>query len=80
MCFVEALIDTRTLSGGVFSDVIFYPCMRITIVSGIKNYPSALHLVALIVTALRSLKSGIREYISPGINFCLYLCESCSTK
>ena len=54
-----------------------YLSPRTTIVSGIKNYTSACMSSCsddlTVVTVLRSLKSGVREHISPRINFCLYL-------
>ena len=47
---------------------------RTAIVLGIENYPSACMSccsddLGTVVTALRSLKSAVREYISPRINF-----------
>ena len=50
---------------------------RTTIVSGIENYPSPSmsycsdDLAQLVATVLRTLKSEVRKYISPRINFCL---------
>ena len=68
----------RKSYANVFSDMIFYP-PHTAIVLGIKNYPSTCisHILLLwwsgiVVTALRLLKSVVREYISPRIHCRLY--------
>ena len=61
--FPEKAEKSYALFYNVFSDVIFYPRVLQYVVWGIENYPSAC-MPYTVVTALRSLKSEVREYIS----------------
>ena len=78
LSFPEEVEKSYFYSHNVFSDVIFYPRVLQYIVLGIKNYPSACvtycsdDLALLLPNLARSLESGIRDYICPRINFCLY--------
>ena len=66
------LVTDNLLSKCIFGHDFLSP--RIVMVSGIENYPSACmsscsdDLRGIVVTALRLLKSVVREYISPRIN------------
>ena len=73
-CFSFPKEVEESYSHNAFSDVIFYPRV---LQSGIENYLSACMScfsddLALLLLCLDLFKSGIREYISPRINFYLY--------